>query len=117
MKLKNKSWKIAAFLTVCFLVSNPELMAFGLFIDAVGLELFVLLLEAQVIAVTGYYFTTWFKPVIKPFYRFIVKHDPYFFIPTRAIVKECPALLCHAVPLLVVTIFSMSLTKYSIDIT
>ena len=109
--------KILALLTVCFLLSNPEWLALGLFIDAIGLEMFVMLLQAQVISIVSYYFNVWFKPVFKPFYRFIDKHDPYFFVPTKIGVKECPALLCHAMPFLVVIIIGTSLTKYPLDIT
>jgi hypothetical protein len=112
MKSKKILWKVTAFLIVCFLLSNPELFSLALFIDAIGIEIFVILLEVQIIAIGGYYFRVWFKPVIKPFYMFIVKHDPYFFIPTRTIVKECPALCFHAVPFLVATIVGISLTKY-----
>ena len=116
MKSPKTLSKILAFLTVCLLLSNPELIALGLFIDAIGLEMFVLLLQAQVIAIVSYYFHEWFKPIFKPFCRFIDKHDPYFFVSTKAAVKECPALLCHAMPFLVVIIVGTSLAKYPVEV-
>jgi len=116
MKSPKTLSKIFAFLIVCLLLSNPELLALGLFIDAIGLEIFVMLLQAQIIAIASYYFHVWFKPVFKPFYKFIDKHDPYFFVPTKAGVKECPALLCHAMPFLVVIIVGTSLAKSPLDI-
>jgi hypothetical protein len=117
MKSPKTLSKTLAFLTVCFLLSNPEWLALGLFIDAIGLEMFVMLLQAQVITIVSYYFHVWFKPVFKPFYRFIDQHDPYFFVPTKAAVKECPALLCHAMPFLVVIVVGTSLAKYPVEIT
>ncbi|WP_293746645.1 hypothetical protein [uncultured Paraglaciecola sp.] len=117
MKSPKTLSKILAFFTVCLLLSKPELIALGLFIDAIGLEMFVMLLQAQVIAIGSYYFHVWLKPVFKPFYRFLDKHDPYFFVPTKAAVKECPALLCHAMPFLVVLIVGMSVAKYPVDLT
>jgi hypothetical protein len=116
MKSPKTLSKILAFLTVCLLLSNPELLALGLFIDAIGLEMFAMLLQAQVITIVGYYFNTRFKPVMKPFYMFVIKHDPYFFLQTKEAAKECPALLCHAMPFLVVIIVGTSLAEYPVDI-
>jgi len=47
MHLRNTIWKIATLLVVLFHVSNPELFELAVFIDTIGLELFLLLLEAQ----------------------------------------------------------------------
>jgi hypothetical protein len=85
MNLKKSSWKIASVFVVSFLLFKPEFMSFALLIDGIGLELFILLLEVQAIAVFGYYFQNWFKPVAKPVYKFIQRFDPHFFIPTKSI--------------------------------
>ncbi len=98
MNWKKSTWKIATFLVVGFLIFNPELVVFGMFIDAVGLDLFLLLLEVQVVALFGYYFQNWIKPAINLIKGFIQKHDPYFFIPTRNVISKFPAILCHALP-------------------
>jgi hypothetical protein len=117
MKSPKTLSKILAFLTVGLLLSNPEWLALGLFIDAIGLEMFVMLLQIQFISIASYYFHTWFKPVMKPFYMFVVKYDPYFFLPTKDAAKECPPLMCHAIPFLVVIIVGTSLAKYPVDLT
>jgi hypothetical protein len=47
--LKNKLWKIATAFVVLFLVLNPETIELAIFINTIGLELFLMLLEAQVL--------------------------------------------------------------------
>ncbi|WP_019028308.1 hypothetical protein [Colwellia piezophila] len=98
MNLRKSSWKIAGFLLVTFLLLKPELIPLALFIDGIGLELFVLLLEVQALAVFGYYFHNWFKPVAKPIYKFIQKFDPHFFVPTKSVIAQYPIVLVHAIP-------------------
>ncbi len=98
MNFKKSSWKISSFLLVMFLLLEPEFIAFAIVLDGIGLEFFVLLLEVQAIAVFGYYFQTWFKPIVKPIYKSIQKIDPYFFIPTKSAVAQYPIMLVHAIP-------------------
>ena len=98
MNWKKSTWKIATFLVVSFLIFNPELVVFGMFVDAVGLDIFLLLLEVQVIALIGYYFQNWIKPSLNLVKRQIQKLDPYFFIPTRNVISKFPPILCHALP-------------------
>jgi len=102
MNTKNWIWKTATILAVGLLLANPELWSLALFIDAVGLDLFVMLIQVQVVAVCSYYFQVWIKPMLMPFYKFLLKVDPYFFIPTKDIVRQCPMILCHSVPFLLV---------------
>jgi len=61
-----------------FLLLGPELAALALFIDFVSLDVFLLLIEVQIVAVSGYYFHTWFKPILMPIYRLLLNCDPYF---------------------------------------
>ena len=49
---------------------NPEFIVMSGFIDAIGLEMFSLLIEVQIISVVGYYFQNWIKPVLMPFYNY-----------------------------------------------
>lgn len=98
MNFKKSSWKISGFLLVIFLLLEPEFVFFGVLLDGIGLEFFVLLLEVQVIAVLGYYFQIWFKPIAKPVYKSIQKLDPYFLIPTKSVVTQYPIMLVHAIP-------------------
>lgn len=88
-------------LTIAFigiLLINPELIALAAFVDAVGLEMFLILIEVQAIAVLGYYFNSHIKPVLHPIYRKLQQLDPYFFIPIYKDAKICPSLLCHVIP-------------------
>ena len=98
MNLKKSLWKVLTFMAVMFFLFRPEYMALGLFIDAIGLDIFLMLLEVQFIAVSGYYVQNWLKPIFKPVYISIKKVDPYFFIPTRKVVTKIPSILLHAVP-------------------
>ncbi|MGB0938584.1 MAG: hypothetical protein ACPGTQ_14080 [Colwellia sp.] len=113
MNLKKSSWKIASFLLVLFLISKPELMALSLLIDGIGLELFILLLEVQAIAVFGHYFQNVFKPVVKPIYKNIQKLDPFFFIPTRAILVQYPIVFVHAIPGFIVFSIGLLFVKFN----
>jgi len=98
VSFKKSSWKISSFLIVIFLLLEPEFMFFAVLLDGIGLEFFVLLLEVQAMAVFGYYFQTYFKPIAKPIYKFIQKLDPYFFIPTKSAVAQYPMVFVHAIP-------------------
>ena len=113
MNLKKSSWKISSFLLVIFLLLEPEFIDFAILIDGIGLELFVLLLEVQAIAVFGYYFQTWFKPIAKPVYKSIQKLDPYFFIPTKSVVAQYPIVFVHAIPGFILLSIGMLFVKYN----
>ena len=111
MNIKKWMWEIATISVVCILLLNPELVSLALFVDAVGLDIFLLLIEVQIVAVSGYYFHTWFKPILMPFYKCLLKVDPYFFIPTKDSVGKYPMILCHAVPFLMLLIIGVTVAK------
>ncbi|WP_133408168.1 hypothetical protein [Parashewanella tropica] len=113
MNLKKVYWKIVTLVVFSFLLINPEAVPLVLYIDAIGLELFLMLLEVQFIAIAGYYFHVWVKPVLAPVYHSISKLDPYFFIPTKNVIKKHPAMLCHAVPFLVPALVSVTMLSHS----
>lgn len=117
MNIKKWIWKITTLSVTCVLLLNPELLSFALFADAVGLDIFLLLLEVQIVAVSGYYFHNWFKPILMPFYKFLLKVDPYFFIPTKDSIGKYPVILCHAVPFLMLFIIGVTVAKPVIDMT
>jgi len=93
---------VASIATVCLLLVKPELLTLALFVDAVGLDLILILIQFQIVAVGGYYFQFWIKPMLMPMYKYLQKVDPYFFIPTKDLVRQCPMLLCHSVPFFMV---------------
>ena len=63
MSWKNRLWKYATALVVVLLFLNPEMAQLALFIDAAGLELFLLLIEIQVIGFLGALFGTRVTPL------------------------------------------------------
>jgi len=94
---------------------NPEFIVMSGFIDAIGLEMFSLLIEVQIISVVGYYFQNWIKPVLMPFYSYFQKIDPYFFIPTQPVVRDFPLILCHVIPGFIVLAIGKSLMATEIS--
>lgn len=115
MKFKKSFWKYSTFLLILMLSLNPAspLFTLGLIIDAVGLEMFLLLIKIQFITLASFYFHTYCKPILKPVYRFIQKFDRYFFIPTKSCIKQYPAILCHSIPGFMLLAFGLSYTVYS----
>jgi hypothetical protein len=51
MNLRTRIWKIATFVVVFFVILNPEMIDLAIFLNAVGLESFLMLIEIQVISV------------------------------------------------------------------
>jgi len=113
MTLPKFPWKTSSFFLVLFLLLEPEFIAVAVLLDGIGLEFFVLLLEVQAMAVFGYYFQNWFKPIAKPIYKLIQKLDPYFFVPTKSAVVQYPIVLVHAIPGLI--LFSIGLLFVKFD--
>jgi hypothetical protein len=58
MHTKNKLWKYATGVVVVLIILNPEMAELAIFIDAIGLEMFLLLLEVQLIAVLSFLFNS-----------------------------------------------------------
>ena len=63
MNWKDKIWKYATTFVVVLIILNPEMMELALFIDVIGLEMFFMLLEVQVIAIAGAFLQTRIKPL------------------------------------------------------
>jgi len=51
--LMTKAWKIATALVVLVIILNPEMSVLALFIDAIGLEIFIMLLRIQITAIVA----------------------------------------------------------------
>ena len=79
MNLKNRAWKFATALLVFLIILNPELFQLALFIDAIGLELFLMLLEVQVVALFGTLFSYRLQPVLT-FFRYLKAESGYLVI-------------------------------------
>ncbi|MEW8030018.1 MAG: hypothetical protein AB2792_15470 [Candidatus Thiodiazotropha sp.] len=61
--MKSTAWKYATAFAVVLIVLNPEMIELALFVDAIGLELFLMLLEIQVAAIISALLRTRIKPV------------------------------------------------------
>jgi hypothetical protein len=70
---KNKVWKYATAVVVGLIILNPELVELALFIDVIGLEVFLMLLEIQVAAILGVLFNTRIKSILAYIKRILSK--------------------------------------------
>ncbi|MDF2180030.1 hypothetical protein P2G88_17380 [Aliiglaciecola sp. CAU 1673] len=75
--MKQKLLKYGTLVLVVYLMLKPETMAMALMIDAVGIELFVLLVGLQFSSALQYAYVVWFKPIALPVSRWLVQRDSY----------------------------------------
>lgn len=92
---KDKVCKYATVFVVVLIIFNPEMVQFALFIDAVGLEMFLMLLEIQVLAILGAFFHTRIKPMFTYVKYFYTRHILAF---SCKHIKEEPESLMLGVP-------------------
>ena len=64
MNWRKNAWKIATAIIVVFIIFNPETVELALFIDAIGLDMFFLLIEVQLIAIFSVFFNNRIKPTL-----------------------------------------------------
>jgi hypothetical protein len=83
----------------------PEVRIFGLMIDAIGIDLFLYLLETQLVIFFIVIFQRWIKPILFKMHLRLGKMDPYYFVPSMRLIKQCPAIMFHAAPFLVSVTF------------
>lgn len=88
-------WKIAAFVVVVLLLLNPETIPLALFIDAVGIETLLLLLQIQLLGVGAVVFHQLLKPIAVFIAGFA--SEPMI-MPTTKSLKECPWSLGSLLP-------------------
>ena len=74
MNFKDKVWKYATAIVVILIVFNPEMIELALFIDAVGLEMFLMLIEIQLLAMMGALLNNKIKPAITRMKSFLCKY-------------------------------------------
>ena len=95
MKLKQRVWKYATIFVVALVILNPEMIELALFIDAIGLEIFLMLFKVQIIAIFGALLNNKIKPSLTYLKHFIENH--LFGIPWK-MVKEDSKYLVYAAP-------------------
>ncbi|MCU7797604.1 MAG: hypothetical protein KZQ73_07585 [Candidatus Thiodiazotropha sp. (ex Semelilucina semeliformis)] len=78
MNGKDRIWKYATTIVVVLIILNPEMLELALFIDAVGLEIFLMLLEIQVVLLVSMLFNTRIRPIIIALQRIWSRHFQRF---------------------------------------
>ena len=109
----NKNWKITAWkyataIVVAIIIFNPEVAEIALFIDAVGLEMFFMLIEVQIILTIGIFYEK-FKLTINYFKRLTLSAI-YFREEPKTIILLVPS-QSTLMQLLVVSFFVSLLFK------
>ncbi len=100
---KQKLWKYTTVVLVTVLMFSlvPEVRLFGLFIDAIGIDMLLLLVETQIAIIFFASYNQLVKPVLSNVNVWLEKIDPYYFLPSIAQIRECPVIVLHAAPFLV----------------
>ncbi len=93
--MKSKIWKYATVLVVILIIFNPEMSELAIFVDAVGLEVFLMLLEIQLLAILSVFFNS----KIVPIYTYLkYLYSRYIISLSWQQIKEEPASLMLVVP-------------------
>ncbi|MES9975200.1 hypothetical protein [Candidatus Thiodiazotropha sp. LNASS1] len=95
LKMKSKAWKYATTFVVVFIIFNPEMIELALFIDAIGLELFLMLFEIQLAAIISTTLNKRTKPIFAYLNRCSASCLPGL---SWENIKQNPGLLIHAAP-------------------
>lgn len=100
--MRKLTWPIALVIAVCIIVFSPLAMGleFVLFVDAIGLDMFAMLIETQLILTFGFV-AAMAKQRILYAHHWMMGRDINYFIPTREIIRAYPPMIIHAVPGLV----------------
>ncbi len=61
--MNNRIWKLATLLVFLLIILNPEMIELALFVDAIGLELFLMLVEVQIMAIVALFLSSTLKPL------------------------------------------------------
>ncbi|MCG7903592.1 MAG: hypothetical protein JAY60_14350 [Candidatus Thiodiazotropha weberae] len=77
MKIKPRIWKALTLFVIVVLILNPETYGLAVFIDAVGLEIFMLMVELQIVALFGVFFHTSIKPALTYIRRFRLSYEVF----------------------------------------
>lgn len=94
MKFGRLGLLLATLIVVVFAL-NPETLELALFINAVGFDMYVLLLEIQILAAVGLLLQFYLTPVFRFFLGFSM-HT--FIIPSWGQIKHDPASIAFAFP-------------------
>ena len=97
-KTNNHRSKLSAVLgaiIIAFFALNPETLELAFFINAVGFDVYLLLLEIQLLAMGGLFVQYAIRPILNFFLGFSM-HS--FIMPSWNEIKDSPKRLAHAFP-------------------
>lgn len=95
MSLKNAAWRFATVVTVMLIILNPEMMALASFIDVVGLEMFLVLVEVQMLAIAGMLLNDRLRSALAYLERYL---DARSLSSSFRSIRESPSRLFFAIP-------------------
>jgi hypothetical protein len=100
---KKDIWKYLtlAIATILMLSLAPEVRLFALLVDAIGIDVFILLLESQVIVLFLGLYHQKVSPIVSYLDAKLKKWDPYYFVPSVSQIRQYPPLAFHSAPFLV----------------
>lgn len=104
---KQTVWKGLSLVAVFILMTSlmPELNLLGMLVDFVGLDIVVLMIEAQVVVFFMVLLKNYIAPIIEIFFEKIERLDKFFLRSSIPQMIKCPALFAHAVPFLLCIMF------------
>lgn len=95
--MKGRFFKYAGIAVVCLLLLRPDTIMLAMFIDAIGLELFVLLLGLQFRQIS-YFAQVYMKSVLAQIKGKTKFQRSFLFIPRFSDLTYMPSMFCHAIP-------------------
>ena len=97
-KMKKAIWLCAMAMAVIILLFSP-LVGFELifFIDAIGIDMFAMLLEAQLLVAIGLIMSKT-KHTVRYVHEWLMLRDTNYFIPGKEIIRAYPPMIIHGFP-------------------
>lgn len=99
-------WRVLTFFVVLLLALNPESMMLAAFIDAVGIEMLLYLLEAQIAVL----FITGLRGYLKPFLYSLPLWRLSPWVPNSAFLQQHPGTWRYLFPSAVALLHALVLT-------
>ena len=100
---RTKIWKYLTIFVATYLMLSvaPEIRLFGIIIDAIGFDVIILLIGAQIIVTVTLLYHGKLKPLLNWLNAKLEMLDPLYFIPSWRQLKAYPPIIFHAFPFLV----------------
>ncbi|MFT7315355.1 MAG: hypothetical protein ACI9J5_003512 [Paraglaciecola sp.] len=95
--MTGKFFKSATVIVVLLLLVRPDTIMLALFIDSVGLELFLFLVSLQ-FKTFAMFLGAYIQSILRVITNKIEFRDSFYFWPSLESIKMQPAIACHAIP-------------------